>query len=175
MLHEIQQSINSADTFLAKATAKYQELQDSGLGTSPRGVIHSDLFPGHILFEYGKSTVVTVLDFEGACDGFLMFDLAATVNLWAYTKGVFKVEAMNAIIRGYNSVRALSAIESSTLVEFMEFAALYWAVWRCHYFAVVCADNSEFRDFHEYEEQLENIEHNRGQLKDQIALALDEC
>lgn len=49
----------------------------------PYGLIHGDVFRDNVLFE--GNTLMGILDFYSASDGFLLFDIAVAVNDWCRT------------------------------------------------------------------------------------------
>ena len=92
----------------------------------PQGVIHGDLFRDNVLFtERGLSGV---LDFHHAARGFLLFDLAVAANDWcASSDGVLDPDRTLALLKGYHSIRALTAPELWFFPAFTLYAALaFW-------------------------------------------------
>ena len=80
---------------------------DTGL---PRGIIHADLFKDNVLLNGNE--VAGFIDFYYACDGNFMYDLAIAVNDWARTaSNVLDKTLADGFLRGYESVRSLSAAE----------------------------------------------------------------
>ena len=72
----------------------------------PSGMIHGDLFPDNVLFR--GSRIVGVLDFEAACRGKFIYDLATAVNALCYHAERYHIGRFNALLRGYQSTRTLS-------------------------------------------------------------------
>ncbi len=92
---------------LADEIAYLDTYPDTGL---PRGIIHADLFKDNVLLDGGA--VAGFIDFYYACDGCFMYDLAIAVNDWARTAdNLLDAERADAFVRGYESVRPLSAAE----------------------------------------------------------------
>lgn len=76
----------------------------------PTGVIHADLFPNNVLFIGDRLT--GVIDFYFACDDILAYDLGICMNSWCFEPdGSFNLTKSRAMLKGYESVRALSAAE----------------------------------------------------------------
>lgn len=88
----------------------------------PGGLIHGDLFRDNVLVEAGDIT--GLLDFYSAGAGCWLFDLAVCLNDWAAT-GQPALE--RALLRGYESVRALTDEEREALPLALCAAALrFW-------------------------------------------------
>jgi homoserine kinase type II len=80
----------------------------------PRGVIHEDLFPDNALFV--GDAVGGVIDFYFACEDALAYDLAVCLNAWSFEPDrSFNVTKGQALIAGYQSVRALTPEERGAL------------------------------------------------------------
>ena len=109
-----------AETYAAKSLS-------SGL---PRGTIHADLFPDNVFFAQGQ--VSGIIDFYFACTDALAYDLAVSLNAWAFDpRGqTFYKEKSLSLIDGYNSVRALSSAEVEALPLLARGAALRFFLTR---------------------------------------------
>ena len=59
-------------------------------GKLPKGVIHGDLFADNVLFRGERMTAM--LDFEAACRGKFIFDIATAVNALCFVDGVYSLE-----------------------------------------------------------------------------------
>jgi homoserine kinase type II len=94
----------------------------------PVGVIHQDLFMDNVLFEGGK--VVALLDFEQACDGVLVYDLAVTLLAWCYGQDDFVDHHLAALCRGYLTYRTLEPTEREALFDECRLAAMRFAITR---------------------------------------------
>lgn len=111
-------------------------LERDDVACLPTGVIHGDLFRDNVLFDrWGLSGV---LDFHHASRGFLLYDLAVTANDWcAEPNGALDTERLQALLRGYHSIRRLDTAEFWFLPAFLLYAALaFWlsrlVVWFAH-------------------------------------------
>ena len=84
-------------------------------GKLPKGIIHGDLFHDNIKFKGEK--VVAVLDFEAACRGKFIFDLATAVNALCFESGNYSLKKFEALIGGYEALRTLVARRMGRLPE----------------------------------------------------------
>jgi homoserine kinase type II len=118
----------------------------------PKGVIHGDLFDDNILFKGDK--VVGMLDFEAACRGKFIFDLATAVNALCFDGEAYQLKRFEALIAGYESMRALSLAEWDAFPNELRFSALRFTITRLHDFFLNPMDeqarvNKDFREFYE--------------------------
>jgi len=72
----------------------------------PKGIIHGDLFPDNVKFKGNRLT--GVMDFEAACRGKLIYDLATAVNALCFLDDRYRIDRFEALIAGYESLRPLS-------------------------------------------------------------------
>jgi homoserine kinase type II len=80
----------------------------------PAGVAHADFFPDNVFFRDGA--FAAAIDFYFACDDFLAYDLAVTLNAWCFEPdGSFNVTSARALVAGYESRRPLSPAEKAAL------------------------------------------------------------
>lgn len=93
-----------------------------------RGFIHGDAFWDNLLFEEG--TLIAVLDFEEACQYFLLYDLGMAAVGCCATNGEFNTEAVNNLVRGYQSHYPLTDSEKNQFIPFLIYAATASAFWR---------------------------------------------
>ncbi len=95
----------------------------------PRGVIHADLFPDNVFFLGGKLS--GFIDFYFACTDFFAYDVAICLNAWCFeTDGSFNITKAKALLRGYQSVRPLSAAEITALPTLARGASMRFLVTR---------------------------------------------
>lgn len=95
----------------------------------PKGVIHADLFTDNVFFLKGKLS--GVIDFYFACTDFLAYDLAICLNAWCFElDGSFNITKGQAMIAGYQAVRALEAGEVEALPVLCRGASLRFMLTR---------------------------------------------
>jgi homoserine kinase type II len=121
-------------------------------GKLPKGIIHGDLFPDNIKFKGEK--VVAVLDFEAACRGKFIFDLATAVNALCFENGRYSLKRFEALIAGYEALRTLSLAEWDAFPNELRFSAFRFTVTRLRDFFLNPVDerqriNKDFQDFYE--------------------------
>jgi homoserine kinase type II len=106
----------------------------------PQGAIHADLFRDNAMFEglAGREQLCGVFDFYFAGVDSFLFDLAVCLNDWCIDLGTGAlVEARaEALVRAYESERALSGAEHRLLPALLRAAALrFWLSrlfdWHC--------------------------------------------
>ena len=97
-------------------------------GKLPKGVINGDLFEENLLVKGDK--LVGMLDFEAACRGKFIFDLATAVNAVCFTDGKYDLKRFESLISGYESVRTLSLAEWDAFPNELRFSALRFTVTR---------------------------------------------
>lgn len=92
----------------------------------PKGIIHADLFKDNVLMD--KDNVVGFIDFYYACNDYLIYDIAITLNSWAaLSDGDIDTKLAHALLAGYQSVRSLSENEIAILPTMLRAAALrFW-------------------------------------------------
>ena len=90
----------------------------------PAGVIHADLFPDNVFFRGEKLT--GLIDFYFACNDAMAYDLAVTHAAWSFSGDGhgYRAEVGQALVEGYESVRALSPEEREALPLLAQGAAL---------------------------------------------------
>lgn len=96
--------------------------------TLPRGIIHGDLLRDNALFE--GNALTGVIDFYHACEDYFIQDIAITLNDWCCEGGEDVAAKRHALIRGYESIRALENQEHAALPRFREFGAMRFALTR---------------------------------------------
>jgi len=121
-------------------------------GKLPKGIIHGDLFSDNLLFKGEK--VVGILDFEAACRGKFVYDLATAVNALCFDEGKYQLRRFEALIAGYESLRTLSLAEWDAFPNELRFSALRFTVNRLHAFYLNPVDeahriNRDFREFYD--------------------------
>lgn len=98
---------------------------------APRGVIHADLFRDNVLFV--GDTLTGMIDFYYACDDFLLYDLAVTVNDWCNREnGAPDSAQLNALLSAYAGKRQLQPGEADAWPTLLRAAALRFWLSRLH-------------------------------------------
>jgi homoserine kinase type II len=97
----------------------------------PIGQIHADLFPDNVFFLEGQ--VSGLIDFYFACTDFYAYDIAVCLNAWCFERDfAFNVTKSRALLRGYESVRPLSAAERAALPVLAQGAAMRFLLTRLY-------------------------------------------
>jgi homoserine kinase type II len=94
----------------------------------PKGVINGDLLEENVLVKGDK--LVAMLDFDAACRGKFIFDLATAVNAICFIEGRYDLKRFEALIAGYESLRTLSLAEWDAFPNELRFSALRFTVTR---------------------------------------------
>lgn len=92
----------------------------------PTGLTHSDLFRDNALFEGNE--LKGIIDFYYACDEYLLYDLAVTVNDWCIDQsGLIEQSRYQALMSAYTNQRKLTAAENTHWNLVLRAAALrFW-------------------------------------------------
>lgn len=129
-----EQSANSIQAYLTADDAdcisselNWQKSQT--LADLPTGVIHADLFRDNVLFIGEQLT--GLLDFYSAGVGYLVLDLAITVNDWCRLDEGLDQHRLMALINAYNTVRPLTVAETKVFLAMLRLAALRFWLSRC--------------------------------------------
>jgi len=101
--------------------------QQAARAAATVGVIHADLFRDNVLFH--GAGVAALLDFEQACTGSLVYDLAVVLNAWCFSDR-FDEQLLRATIGGYHQERALSLADRAALPVECRAAAMRFTVTR---------------------------------------------
>jgi homoserine kinase type II len=96
-----------------------------------QGVIHADLFPDNVFFR--GSALTGIIDFYFACTDALAYDLAVCLNAWCFDAAHdFDPAKAQALIDGYQSVRALDTAEIAAFPILVRGAALRFLLTRLY-------------------------------------------
>ena len=127
----------------------------------PRGVLHSDLFIDNARFQNG--VLCGVIDFEMACTGPLMYDLAVAITDWAFLHDQFLPERAAALLRGYETVRPLKQQERHALYDLCRFAAARFATTRLYDFEVRRRPQAQrlYKDYRHFLQRLISLQNLR--------------
>ncbi|MGH8012624.1 MAG: homoserine kinase [Candidatus Binataceae bacterium] len=124
-------------------------------GKLPKGIIHGDLFADNLLFRGEKLTAV--LDFEAACRGKFIFDIATCVNALCFIEGAYSLDRFRNLLRGYETVRTLSLAEWDAFPNELRYSSLRFTVTRLHDFFLKPHNDGITRvgkDFNEFFDRL---------------------
>lgn len=91
------------------------------------GVIHADWFPDNVRFVGER--VSAVLDFEMACRGPYVLDLATAIHAGCYDDD-YSIERASSFVRGYQGERPLSRAEKEAFHAWARFSALRFTASR---------------------------------------------
>ena len=106
-----------------------QEAAALDLAALPQAQIHADLFPDNVLMLGDE--VTGLIDFYFACSGAMALDLAVTHAAWCFdADGQYVPELGQALLKGYESVRALTADERALLPEIAKGASIRFVASR---------------------------------------------
>lgn len=146
-----------------------QQYQEDRL---PKGIIHGDLFADNLLFR--KDTVVGVLDFEAACYGKFIFDVATAVNALCYLDGRYVIDRFAALVKGYQSIRALTLTEWDAFPNELRFSAFRFTITRLKDFFLHPMDARDrvSKDFREFFDRLQVLRRERPGGMDRLLLAM---
>jgi homoserine kinase type II len=92
------------------------------------GIIHGDLYYDNTLFDNNK--ISTVLDFEQAGIGEYILDLGISISGTCLEKGRVITPLVNSFLVGYESVKALTAVEKKFLDQAIVLGLLSISLWR---------------------------------------------
>ncbi len=138
----------------------------------PKGVIHGDFFTDNIKFK--KTRLVGVLDFEAACRGKFIYDLATAVNALCYLDGRYRIERFEALISGYESLRPLSLPEWDSFPNELRFSSIRFTITRIKEFYLRKMDENHrvYRDFKEFFDRLLILRREKEGGMEDILLAM---
>jgi homoserine kinase type II len=141
-------------------------------GKLPKGIVHGDLCLDNIRFKGDK--VVAVLNFEAACRGKFIFDLATAVNTLCYEEGRYSLKKFEALIAGYESLRTLSLAEWDAFPNELRFSAFRFTVTRLRDFFINPADERERinKDFQDFYDRLRILRRERAGGMEPILMAM---
>lgn len=138
----------------------------------PKGIIHGDLFPDNVKFKGGR--LVGIMDFEAACRGKMVFDLATAVNALCFVGQRYRIDRFEALITGYESLRPLSLPEWDSFPNELRFSALRFTVTRIKDFYLRKADENLriYKDFKEFYDRLLILRREKDGGMEDILLAM---
>jgi len=138
----------------------------------PKGIIHGDLFPDNVKFKGNRLT--GIMDFEAACRGKLIYDLATAVNALCFLEDRYRIDRFEALISGYETLRPLSLPEWDSFPNELRFSALRFTVTRIKDFYLRQADDSQriYKDFKEFYDRLLILRRERSGGMEDVLLAM---
>jgi homoserine kinase type II len=138
----------------------------------PKGIIHGDLFADNLLFRGEKLTAV--LDFEAACRGKFIFDIATAVNALCFVDGYYSLDRFRYLLQGYESIRTLSLAEWDAFPNELRYSSLRFTVTRLHDFFLkpVNGDQRVNKDFQEFFERLRVLRREREGGMEALLMAM---
>jgi homoserine kinase type II len=138
----------------------------------PKGIIHGDLFADNVKFKGNR--LVGVVDFDAACRGKLIYDLATAVNALCFIGNRYKIDRFEALISGYESLRPLSLPEWDSFPNELRFSALRFTVTRIKDFYLRKTDDSQriHKDFREFYDRLLILRREKSGGMEDILLAM---
>ena len=105
---ELEPVVDEADRcILAEERDYIRQFRDLEL---PRGTIHADLFRDNVLFDGDR--LAGMIDFNYACDDWLLYDVAVTVNDWCgHADGRLDEARSRALLAAYHARRPFTEAE----------------------------------------------------------------
>ena len=129
--------LNNAQAGLLQSELAWQNqvAQSPEYAVLPRGPVHADLFRDNVMFD--GEVLTGFFDFYFAGVDSWLFDMAVALNDWCIdlSTGAHDAERADAFLRGYQTVRPLSAAERSLLPDMARAGALrFWIsrLWDYH-------------------------------------------
>lgn len=141
-------------------------------GKLPKGIVHADLLAEKVLLKGDK--VVQIVDFEAACRGKFVFDLATAVNALCFVDGGYQLRRFEAFIAGYESQRTLSLAEWDAFPNELRFSALRFTVSRLKDL-VMRPEDDRFRaskDFQQFYDRLRILRREEDGGMDGLLMAM---
>ena len=118
----------SAENYYRWLSSCRKRVEEARTESLPKGFVHGDLFFDNMLFADGS--LVALLDFEEACDYFMIFDLGMTAVGCCAPGGSFSPDMTAALVEGYQSRRRLEGSERRHLRLYVEYGAAATSFWR---------------------------------------------
>lgn len=94
----------------------------------PKGIIHGAVHRWSLTMNGDEA--LCLKDFDAACRGKYVYDLATGVNALCFSDGRYDLERFEALMAGYESLRTLSLAEWDSFPNELRFAALRFAIIR---------------------------------------------
>jgi homoserine kinase type II len=138
----------------------------------PKGIIHGDLFPDNVKLKGNR--LVGIMDFEAACRGKLIYDLATAVNALCFMDDRYRIDRFEALISGYESLRPLSLPEWDSFPNELRFSALRFTVTRIKDFYLRKVEDNQriYKDYKEFYDRLLILRREKSGGMEDILLAM---
>jgi len=118
---------------LREACETLKEVNNPSLA---EGMLHADLFADNAIFDDDEN-LVAVVDWEEVCEGKFILDVGMAAVGNCFPDGShFDYELFSKLVKSYQSVRALTAIEVQLLPLYVKYSILLLAFWRFRQFNV---------------------------------------
>ena len=118
----------------------------------PGGIVHNDVFPDNTFYAEDEGAVACLIDFSECGTGAFIFDIAAVLNFWIFSKvDAYDRELVDAFLDAYERTRPLSVDERAALPRALDRAALIFLLARFKIFhleaeADTRRENKDFRE-----------------------------
>jgi homoserine kinase type II len=128
-------SLPDADTLMpglgATLAASLAHIEAAWPQNLPAGHIHADLFPDNVFFLDGR--ISGLIDFYFAATDLYAYDIAICLNAWCFERDFsFNITKSRALLRGYESSRALNDAERAALPVLCAGAAMRFLLTRLY-------------------------------------------
>lgn len=120
--------VTSDNEYLTWLFKRQQQIVAGCSDALPTGFIHGDLFYDNMLFTDNR--LGAILDFEEACNYYLVFDIGMAAIGCCMIDGKFSLELTASLVAGYQRVRQLEPIERKFLQCHVEYGAVATSFWR---------------------------------------------
>ncbi len=138
----------------------------------PKGIIHGDLFADNLLFRGDRLS--TVLDFEAACRGKFIYDIATAVNALCFVDDHYSLERFRQLMNGYEAVRTLSLAEWDAFPNELRYSSLRFTVTRLQDFLLRQIDGNRRveKDFGEFLGRLQILRREKDGGMEDLLMAM---
>ena len=139
----------------------------------PKGIIHGVIHRESFVFKGDQ--VLCMGDFEAACRGKYVLDLATAVNALCFADSSYSLDRFEAMMAGYESLRTLSLAEWDSFPNELRFAALRFAVVRLYEFFEADDDEERARindDFRAYLDRLRVLRREKEGGMEKLLMAM---
>lgn len=157
-IHELAQ--DSAGDAVVEEVLPWLEREAKLLDALPsasEGIIHADFFPDNI--KWIGNRISSVLDFEMACHGPYVLDLASCLHSFCWNGDAFNTGSLQGIVEGYVSEKSLSASDKTAFFDWARFSALRFTVSRIRDFHLSTLDGDKLlkKDWRRFKARLDAL------------------